>query len=139
MRRETIKYTDYDGVEREEDFYFNLKESELTMLQMSENGGYAELLERITKLKDVPAIAKVFEDILRLSYGVKTPDGRGFIKRQEDYESFKATEAYSELFMHLLNDPSYAAEFFTQVIPTKYQGDVKTEMMAKMKAQGLQI
>lgn len=41
MYKKTITYTDYNGVERKEDFYFNLNRAELTKLELSKDGGYA--------------------------------------------------------------------------------------------------
>ena len=35
MLKKTIKYTDYDGNEREEDFYFNLSKAEITEMELS--------------------------------------------------------------------------------------------------------
>lgn len=137
MRKETIKFEDFDGNQREEDYYFNLQDNEIAMMQMSTTGGYSELLERITKTQDVPAIAQVFESIIKASYGVKTPDGKSFIKREADYEAFKSSEAYSTLFMTLLTDPKYAAEFFTQIVSKKHQDQIREEMNKKLKEQNL--
>ena len=35
MLKKTIKYTDYNGQQREEDFYFNLNKAELAEMEMS--------------------------------------------------------------------------------------------------------
>ena len=117
MIKKTIKYTDYNGNERTEDFYFNLTKAEIARMEMSTNGGMAEMIGRIVAAQDVPSLIGIFEDIIQKSYGVKTPDGRGFLKRKEDLESFMATEAYSELFMELVTDADAAAEFLNKVIP----------------------
>ena len=55
--------------------------------------------------------------MIQKSYGVKTPDGRGFVKRPEDLEAFMATEAYSELFMELVTNATAAAEFVNGIMP----------------------
>lgn len=117
MIKKTITYTDYNGIERTEDHYFNLNEAEVTKMEMSTSGGLAEKIQRITALKDVPAIIEVFETLIQKSYGVKTPDGRGFVKRKEDLEAFMATEAYSILFMELATDADAASKFVNGIIP----------------------
>lgn len=49
MLKKTIKYVDYDGREREDDFYFNLNKAEITEMQMSTQGGFAEYIQKIIK------------------------------------------------------------------------------------------
>ena len=95
MLKKTITYTDYNGNERKEDFYFNLNKAEIMRMEMSTRGGLAERINRIVAAQDTPAIIEVFEDLIQKSYGVKDADGRGFVKKKEDLEAFMATEAYS--------------------------------------------
>lgn len=119
MIKKTITYTDYNGVERTEDFFFNMNEAELMKMEMSIKGGMAEMIQRVVAAQDAPAIIAVFEDLIQRSYGVKTPDGRGFVKRQSDLEDFMATEAYSILFMQLAQDADEAAKFVNGIVPAK--------------------
>lgn len=117
MIKKTITYSDFNGNERTEDFYFNLTKAEITKMELSTKGGLAEMIQRIVAAQDTPAIIEVFEDLIKRSYGVKTPDGRGFSKKAEDLESFMATEAYSQLFMELATDADAAAKFVNGVVP----------------------
>ena len=117
MIKKTITYSDFNGNERTEDFYFNLTKAEITKMELSTKGGLAEMIQRIVAAQDTPAIIEVFEDLIKRSYGVKTPDGRGFVKRAEDLEAFMATEAYSELFMELATNADAAAKFVNGVVP----------------------
>lgn len=117
MIKKTITYTDYNGNQRTENFYFNLTKAEVTRMEMSVQGGMAEMIDRIIAAQDAPSLIDTFEKMIQKSYGVKTPDGRGFIKRPEDLESFMATEAYSELFMELVTNAAAAAEFVNGIMP----------------------
>lgn len=117
MIAKTMTFTDYNGNTRTETFYFNLNKAEITKMEMSVKGGLAESIKRIVDAQDTPAIIAVFEDLIKKSYGIKTPDGRGFIKRPEDLEAFMATEAYSDLYMELATDADKAAEFINGIIP----------------------
>jgi hypothetical protein len=119
MLKKTITYHDYNGVERTEDFYFNLNEAEIMKMEMGTKGGMAEMIKRVVAAQDAPAIISVFEDLIQRAYGVKTPDGRGFVKRASDLEEFIATEAYSKLFMELATDADKAAEFVNGIVPAK--------------------
>ena len=44
MLKKTITYNDYNGVERTEDFYFNLSKAEILEMEMGTSGGLAENL-----------------------------------------------------------------------------------------------
>lgn len=117
MLKETIKYTDYNGVEREEDHYFNLTEAEVMEMEMSTTGGLAEMIKRIVAAQDAPAIIKVFKELILKAYGEKSPDGKRFIKSEELATAFSQTEAYSKLFMKLATDEVAAANFVNGIVP----------------------
>lgn len=125
MIKKTITYKDFNGNDRTEEFYFNLTKAEVTRMEMSTTGGMAEMIQRVIAAQDAPSLIRIFEEMIQKSYGVKTPDGRGFIKRQEDLENFMATEAYSQLFMELVTDADSAAEFVNGIIPSNFSNDQK--------------
>jgi len=117
MLKKTISYVDYDGNERTEDFYFNLTKAELLEMSLSTAGGLDKYIEKITKTQDTPKLIELFKDIIIRSYGVKSDDGKRFIKNQEITEEFTQTEAYSDLFMTLATDDKEAADFLNGIIP----------------------
>lgn len=122
MLKKPITYTDYDGNSRTEDFYFNLTKAELTMMDLSAEGGLEKKISKMVQQQKAPLIMKTFEDIILKSYGEKSDDGRRFIKSQELSEAFKQTEAYSELFMELLTDADAAAAFVNGILPKDLAG-----------------
>lgn len=117
MLKKTITYNDYNGVERTEDFYFNLSKAEIMEMEMSTTGGLAEMINRIVAAQDAPAIIKVFKDLVLKAYGVKSADGKRFIKSEELSTEFSQTEAYSILFMELATDADKASEFVNGIVP----------------------
>lgn len=117
MIKKTMTYTDFNGTQRTEDFYFNLTKAEVLKMEMGVKGGLAEQIKRIVDTQDQPAIIQVFEDLIQRSYGVKTPDGRGFVKRAEDLEAFISTQAYSDLYMLLATNDEEAAKFVNGIVP----------------------
>lgn len=121
MFKKTIKYTDFDGNERKEDFYFNLTKAELLEMQLSIDGGLQGHLERIIKTQSQPELIKMFKDIIMKAYGEKSPDGKRFMKSDEIRQNFECTEAYSELFMELATDSDAAAEFINALLPNDLQ------------------
>lgn len=117
MHKEVITYTDYDGNERTETFYFNLNKAEITEMELSVTGGLSKSLKSLVEKKDVPNTVAVIKDVILRSYGVKSPDGKRFQKSKEISEEFEQTEAYAELFMKMFSDSEYAANFMSAIIP----------------------
>ena len=117
MLKKTITYTDYDGNERTETHYFDLNEVEATEMELSVEGGMSKKLETIAKAEDKAAMFKFFKELIAKSYGVKSEDGRRFIKSEQITEEFTQTGAYVALIMELARDGEKLAAFFNGVIP----------------------
>lgn len=117
MLKKTMTYTDYNGVERTEDFYFNLTKAEVMEMEMSTSGGLSEMINKIVATQDAPAIIKIFKDIILKSYGEKSLDGKKFVKSEELSNAFSQTEAYSMLFMELATDTEAASNFINAIVP----------------------
>ena len=116
MLKKTITYTDYDGLERTEEFRFNLTKAELMDMELTTVGTFSKLMQKIIDEKDMVRLAKYFKELILKSYGVKSDDGKRFIKSQELSEAFSQTEAYSELYMELLSNSEYAVKFIQESI-----------------------
>lgn len=117
MLKKTITYTDYNGIERTEDYYFNLTKAELAEMELSTTGGFGEMIKKIVAAKDMPSIIRVFKQLVLDSYGIKSDDGRRFIKSEEIRTAFSQTEAYSTIFMELASDDKAAADFVNGIMP----------------------
>lgn len=117
MLKKTITYTDYNDVERKEDFYFNLTKAELAEMEYSISGGLQGYIEQIINAQNMPEIMKLFKQLILKSVGEKTVDGKHFRKSEAISDAFCQTEAYSELFMELLNDEEKAAKFIKGILP----------------------
>lgn len=118
MIKKTITYTDYNDVERKEDFYFHLSKAEITEMELSTTGGLAEQIKRIVAAQDQPAIIKIFKDLILKAYGEKSADGKRFEKKNGELAAaFAETEAYSILFMELATDADAAAAFVNGIVP----------------------
>ncbi len=120
-----IKFTDYDGNEREQDFYFHLSKSEVAEWLMA-SGEYTldKVLERLTQTRNTKEIMDLYKDIVRRSYGVKALDGISFDKSEETWNKFYHSEAYSELFMELVGDAGKFADFFNSIIPKDLSDEI---------------
>lgn len=131
MIAKTVKYKDYNGNEREDQFFFNLTKAEITELELSTKGGLADMIKGIVAAKDTPEIIRIFKKLLLKSYGEKTADGKRFRKTDDNGQplsiAFSETEAYSILFMELATDDEAAAEFVNGVMPA----DIDKETLKK--------
>ena len=117
MLKKTMTYTDYNGVERTEDFYFNLSKAEIMELELGTTGGFAEMITKVVAAKDQAEIIKIFKGLILKAYGEKGADGKRFIKSDAISEAFSQTEAYSQLFMELATDAEAAAAFVNGIVP----------------------
>ena len=118
MLKKTITYTDYNEITHTETYYFNLSKAECMEMEMSTSGGLTEMINKIIETRDVPAIIKIFKDLILKAYGVKSPDGKRFIKSEELSTAFAQTEAYSVLFMELATNAEEAAAFVNGIMPS---------------------
>lgn len=116
MLKKTITYTDYDGNQRTEDFFFNLSKAEVLEMEMGINGGMTKLIQRLVAEQDMERITKTFKDIILKAYGEKSLDGKYFEKSEEISRRFSQTGAYDELFLELL-DPDKCALFINGILP----------------------
>ena len=103
MLKKTMTYTDFDGNQRTEDFYFNLTKAELTEMNFSTKGGFEAWIRKIINAQDSKEIISVFKDIILKAYGEKSLDGRQMIKTPEITAAFAQTQAYSDLFHGISN------------------------------------
>ena len=117
MIKKTVTYVDYNGVERTEDFYFNLSKAEIAEMELSVEGGFSKMLEEIVASKDNVKIVNLFKQMVLKAYGEKSADGRRFMKSEEISKAFSETEAYSEIFMSLALNESEAAAFVNGIMP----------------------
>lgn len=128
MLKKIITYTDYNGVERTEPFYFNLSKAELMEMELGVTGGMTEMLDKIIAAKDAPSLMKTFKEMIMKAYGVKSDDGKRLIKSEELSIAFTQTEAYSVLFMELITDDKAAADFVNGIIPNEIQTEVAAQI-----------
>lgn len=115
MYKKTITYTDFNGVERTEDFYFHMTEAEILKMEFSAEGGLTNVIQKIIDTEDTTKLLPLFESIIRMSYGKRSTDGRYFEKKEEYANQFLASEAYSNMFVEFMQDSSKAADFINNI------------------------
>lgn len=137
MIKKTVTYTDFDGNERTEDLYFNLTKNE--MLEMAfempevtdtvgtdpDNVDVDAASRMLVEKLGNAGIVKFIKDLVFKAYGVKSEDGRRFIKSPELSTEFTQTMAYDEFIMSLLSNDEDASEFVKGVIPANMAQQAK--------------
>lgn len=118
LTTKTITYTDYNGVERTEKFYFNLTQAELLEMELSTPGGLEKELRAIVDSNDSRALINKVKEFMLKAYGVKSDDGKRLIKTEEVRKAFTQSEAYSKILMELLTDEKACAAFFNAIVPS---------------------
>ena len=134
MLKKKITYTDYNGTQRTEIFYFNLSKAEIMEMELGTTGGYTELVQKIIEAQDTASLIKIFKDLILKSYGEKSLDGKRFIKSEEISAGFAQTEAYSELFMELATDDKAAADFVNGIIPADVAAEAAKQNLPPLTA-----
>lgn len=138
MYGKKIKYTNYNGEERERKFYFNLSKAELLEMELSTNGGYENFINRIIETRDNKELVRIFKDLIHKSYGVISDDGEMFIKNEEVLNDFIQTEAYSELYIELATNAEAATAFVNGIMPQALMAEVQKDPEYKKKLEEYQ-
>lgn len=132
MFKYTSTYTDYNGTERTEDFYFNLTKNEILQWEWGVENGLTNVIDRIVKAQDGPQIIEYFKELILKAYGEKSDDGRRFIKSEELSIAFSQTPVFDELYIKLFTDSDYAAEFVRGMLPDDFEGEY-SDVLKKME------
>ena len=116
MLKKTYTYVDYNGTERTDTNWFNLTQAEMLEMELTTKNGLTNMVQEIIKSNDAKEIVRIFKDIILKSYGIKSQDGRRFIKTEELKKEFEQTEFYSKLFVELATDADAAAAFINGIV-----------------------
>lgn len=117
MLTKEITYTDYNGTNHTDKYYFNLNKVEIIKLNYKYKGGFDQYVQNIIKNNDERSMLELVEDLILMSYGEKAINGIDFIKNDDIKTRFQNSEAYSELFIELISNPDKLTEFVNGIIP----------------------
>lgn len=133
MFSDKITYEDFDGNTQTQEVFFNISKVEALSLETSYPGGYGDYLQKVVDTNDNHRILEVFKDIVKKSYGVKSEDGKRFVKSEEEYKKFEESPVYDEFVMKLIGDENYALDFVIGVMPST-DGVTKEALIHQLKA-----
>lgn len=122
MLKQTVNYEDFDGNSATDTLYFNVTKAELSdNLHLLEHFKEVEKVfaggDRTLEIPEVQQILDLVKTVMRLSYGLKSTDGKRFVKNDELWTEFTQTAAYDTFLMSLFENPEKANEFLLGVFP----------------------
>lgn len=123
-----IKFKDFNDNEREQDFYFNLRKDELAKLTAKYGQNFEQRVRNMAMNDDKAGLYKLFEDLIKSSYGSKSEDGLHFRKSDEIWNDFYDSPAYEALFMEIMTDSDVATAFFKGIMPKDIAEKVEEEL-----------
>lgn len=123
MLKKDITFQDLEGNPITETHYFHLSKADLIELQLGKEGGFEEWLKKVIAAEDGKQLVRELKDIILMAYGVKSEDGKRFIKSKEARDAFANSEAFSELFSEIALDSDAASAFVNAVIPHDLSGN----------------
>ena len=124
MISKTVTYKDWNGMDRTETFYFHFSQAELMEMEVSHDGGFSERVKKIAAANNLPDMLKIWKNFVLDAYGIKSEDGRRFMKNDEIRQSFVECPAYSIIFMELATNTEAASNFINQVVPADMAAQV---------------
>lgn len=140
MLKHPITYENFDGEEQTDFFYFNLNKAELLEMEFENKVGMAQMLQNIVDSRDNGELIRIFKDLILRAYGVRSEDGKRFIKNDQVREEFTQTSAFPELFMSLASNPDEAATFLTALLPKDIREGINLEeIKAKTNKELLKV
>lgn len=119
MLRKVIRYKDFNDEDVEEVCFFHITKAELVEFQLSINdeAGMYGHIEKIVKEENRPELIKLFKQLLLMSYGKRSDDGRRFTKNEAILEDFQSTGMYSAALIEILSSTENAIEFYRGILP----------------------
>jgi hypothetical protein len=131
MLKRNVTYENFNDETVTETFYFNMTKAELVEFEYAYEGGFTNAIEKMVETNDNKGLIFVFKDLILRSYGIRSEDGKRFIKNEQLCEEFSQTGAYSALFLELATDDKAASEFITGVVPKDMASTVQQELKAQ--------
>jgi hypothetical protein len=122
MYSDKVTYEDYDGKTVTEILYFNLNK-----VEVADNAHLKDRFERLEErlsgeqrelqIPEIQEILNLVKEMMRISYGIRSDDGRRFIKSDELWVEFTQTAMYDDYLLGLFEDPKRAIAFLTGIMP----------------------
>lgn len=126
MLKKTVTYETFDGEMITEDLYFNM--TRMDLVELNSRYGSNDLathIETIQENKDIKGLYQVLKDIVLIAYGVKSEDGKRFIRNDEVRKEFEESLAFAQLVEDFHESENAMSDFVTGI--TRHIKGLSTE------------
>lgn len=129
MLKKEVSYVDYDNNKRTDTIYFNMTKAEIAAMQVKMDGKYIDYLKDLVAGNHIEKLFNVFRNLVLDSYGVKSEDGRRFVKSAELRADFEASIPFSDMLVDLITDPDKMSAFTRAILPADMvtDGDINAK------------
>lgn len=137
MLKRDITYTDFNDEEVTETFYFNMSKPEIVKFLAQFPNGLEKAIEKIVADNDTASMVAFLDEFIYGSFGVKSADGKRFIKTPQQAEEFMQTNAYSELYIELMGDADKFLAFIMGIVPKDLSENFTKEQIKEQAQKAL--
>lgn len=131
----TVKTEDFEGEVSEVVCQFHLNKTELTELNLryAKEGGLEGKMKQIEQENDPEAMFMFIKELMILGYGVKTEDGKAFIKKPELTEQFRYGYILPECMVKIMEDETGKGviNFVKGMMPKSTQDAINQEIQTR--------
>lgn len=133
MIKRTITFEDFDENPATETLYFNITKTEISEhLNLIESfEGLQKMFEgeeRTLSTNEVQEIVDFVKTLMKLSYGIRSADGKSFTKSDELWLKFTQTAAYDAFTFSLFEHPEEANDFMLGIFPKDLVASAQAQM-----------
>lgn len=135
MLTKVVSYKDFDGNQRTQTCYFHMTRAEILEFNMNKPDGVIAYITRMMNANRNDLVFATFKELILAAYGERTADGR-FVKNSQMREAFACSEAYSEIFMEIVQDEESMAAFVNGLVPNvtaEQRAEARDELEAAMQ------
>lgn len=131
MLKREITYEDFEGNPVTDVYYFNMTRIEWLEFNAEFDGGMEGVFKRIIETKDLNGVVSTLKKIILAAYGVKSDDGKRFIKNPQVREEFTQTPAFDVLFMDVATNDNAALNFIQGIMPKEFRAEFDKAITAQ--------
>lgn len=122
MLKQTITYEDFNGEEQTDTLFFNLTKAEMMDLfdikpQLEAWVEKTSGPQRELSVSEIREFLGIIKYLVEKSYGVKSDDGKRFVKTPELFQEFQQSAAYDTFLFSLFEKIENATGFMVNIMP----------------------
>lgn len=143
MIKKDVSYVDFDEKAQTDTLWFHVSKSRLTD-HMSELKADIDAVDSIVQgdkrdlsIPEAQRVLDLIKKMVRLSYGVRSEDGKRFRQTEQDWEDFRYSAVYDKLLTDFMENPASAMTFLEEIMPKDLVEQAKQQIEQGGPVQGI--